>query len=130
MKFKTDLVEKRFSIMHKMTQAIAVDMDDWLQKKCGEELTLTETVTSLVEDELLKRVSDTHRTGRAFDVRIIDLTEGTIAEFCAHFRRKYRGMGASQNNGEREFIVYKPHGSGPHLHIQLSRKYIKKITLP
>ena len=122
MKFKDDVTKDRFHDMHPKAQEIALDLDAWSIKTHGQELTLTATVSTVEEDKELGRESDTHRTRRAWDVRIKDLTETHIAELCAYARKKYGKFGALVK-GVPNLIVYKPHGTGPHLHIQLSRMY-------
>lgn len=123
MKFKDEQIEERFKDLHPMAQKIAVDMDAWSVENFEKELTLTATCSTKAEDKLLGRASDTHRTRRAWDVRVIDLSEDHIAKLCAHFRKKYHKHGAITGSG-RELIVYKPHGTGPHLHCQLNRTYL------
>jgi hypothetical protein len=122
MKYATQRVDDRFSAMQPRTQELAIEMDQWAQEKFHVELTLTETFSTAVEDRELNRVSDTHRTGRAFDVRTRDLPEAFIAEFCAYFRKKYPTLGALAG-GQYQLIVWKPHGSGPHMHIQIKRNF-------
>jgi len=122
MKFKDDVIAARFKDMHELAQKIATEMDEWSQKTYGIELTITATCSDHREDKELGRQSDTHRTRRAWDVRVRDLPESLIAELCATFRKKYNRYGAIVG-GAPQLIVYKPHGSGPHLHCQLSRKY-------
>ena len=122
MKFKDDIIAARFDDMGDLAKKIATEMDEFSQKNYGIELTITATVSTLAEDKLLKRVSDTHRTRRAFDVRVNDLPESLIAELLAVFRKKYGKYGAVAS-AIPSLIVYKPHGTGPHLHVQLSRKY-------
>jgi hypothetical protein len=122
MKFASEKAEQRFPEMLPRTQELAVEMDQWAQEKFHVELTLTETFSTVVEDRALNRVSDTHRTGRAFDVRTQDLPEAFIAEFCAYFRKKYPTLGALAG-GQYQLIVWKPHGSGPHMHIQIKRNF-------
>lgn len=129
MKFANDRAKDKFPDMLPRTQELAVEMDQWAQKEFGIELTLTATQTNQEEDHELQRVSSTHRDGRAFDVRINDpatgervLSEDFIAKFCSYFRKKYPALGAiSSNTTGNNLIVYKPHGSGPHLHIQIKR---------
>ena len=125
MKFKDDVIAARFDDMCDLAQKIAKEMDEWSQKNYGIELTLTATVSDLHEDKELGRQSDTHRTRRAWDVRVKDLPESLIAELCATFRKKYGKYGAFASS-EPQLIVYKPHGTGPHLHCQLNRKYALK----
>ena len=123
MKFKTIEAEERFKDLHPQAQKIATEMDEWSVKNFEQELTLTSTCSTKAEDKLLGRVSDTHRTRRAWDVRVNDLSEDHIAKLCAHFRKLYRRLGAITTSGA-ELIVYRPHGTGPHLHCQLNRTYI------
>jgi hypothetical protein len=132
MKFANARAQEMFPEMLSETRDLAIEMDKWAQEKFGIELVLTATRTTREEDNGLQRVSSTHRDGRAFDVRITDphsgerlLSEDFIAQFCAYFRKKYPNLGAVSGarpeGRNRNLIVYKPHGSGPHLHIQIKR---------
>ena len=122
MKFKTKDVETRFPDMADLAQRIAKEMDLYSQEKYGIELTITATVSTRDEDKTLDRASDTHRTRRAFDIRTGDLPDELVAELCSVFRKKYGRFGAV-TSALPSLIVYRPHGTGPHLHVQLSRKY-------
>ena len=122
MKFKTPEVENRFKDMADLAQRIALDMDLWTKEKYNIEITLTATTSTTAEDKELSRVSSTHRDRRAFDVRTGDLPDEVVAELCAVFRKKYGRFGAV-SSAIPSLIIYKPHGTGPHLHVQLSRKY-------
>jgi hypothetical protein len=126
MKFKDDIVAARFDDMHPRTQELAIEMDNWSVENYGKEITLTATTSTKEEDAHLGRKSDTHRTGRAFDVRVHDLRAEHIADLCAYFRKKYPTLGAYSDN-QHQLIVYKPHGTGPHLHVQLKRTYTQLI---
>lgn len=122
MKFSTISVQENFSKMLPRTRELAMEMDKWAQDTFKIELTLTETATTKQQDDLLKRVSATHREGRAFDVRVRGLPDALIAQLCAFFRKKYKNLGAvSLSTRSRELIVYKPHGTGAHLHVQIKR---------
>lgn len=115
--------------MQDRTRELAIEMAAWLKTNYDINMVITETVTTKEQDDELQRVSATHRDGRAFDVRVIDphtgtiiLPEAVIAKFCAHFRKKYPNLGAVSGTTQgRNLIVNKPHGSGPHLHIQIKR---------
>jgi hypothetical protein len=122
MKYKDDVIAARFKDMNLFAQRIATEMDEWSKKNHGIELTLTATCSDNTEDKILGRISDTHRTRRAWDIRVRDLPESLVAELCAYFRKKYNKYGAVAENAP-QLIVYKPHGTGPHLHCQLNRNY-------
>jgi len=125
MKFKDETVRERFYLLHPSAVILATEMDTWARDKHGIELTITAAVSTLAEDKELGRTSDTHRTCRAFDVRTRDIPDAVIAELCSYFRKKYdKKLGAVQKN-QANLIVYKPHGTGPHLHVQLKRKYAR-----
>lgn len=111
--------------MHKRAQELAIEMDEWCKENFNHEITLTACKTTFEEDKELNRQSDTHRTGRAFDIRVIDMPEDLIAKFCSYFRKKYPSLGAYSKNAY-QLIVYRPHGSGPHFHVQLKRDYSVK----
>lgn len=128
--FTNPKARENWSKMLPRTQELANEMAQWLYENFSTYFYITETATTKEQDNALQRVSSTHRDGRAFDVRIIDpisgkrvLTEDTIAKFCSHFRKLHPQLGAvsATASRQRELIVYKPHGSGPHLHIQIKR---------
>lgn len=122
MKFKDDVIAARFDDMAELAKTVAEHMDTYAKDNYGIEIMLTATVSTKEEDLALNRESDTHRTRRAFDVRTRDLPESLIAELCSIARKKYGQYGASVK-GVPALVVYRPHGSGPHLHVQLNRKY-------
>lgn len=123
MKFKTPEVEKRFYNMHPEAQKLAYEMDKFASSHFNIELVITATVSTQEEDYKLNRVSDSHRTGRAFDIRTRDLPDSFIAQLIHHFKKLYNKSHGAIANGRPSLIVNKPHGSGPHLHVQLNRSY-------
>lgn len=126
MRFSSPEIKERYEFLHPKAKEIMEDMDSFAQVEFNKELTFTDTVTTWAEDVALKRVSDTHRTRRAWDIRIRDLTDNEIARLCAYTRKKWGKFGAVVN-GTPSLIVYKPHGSGPHLHCQLNRQFALPI---
>jgi hypothetical protein len=122
MKFKDDVIAARFDDMNKLAKVIATEMDEWSQVNHGIELTITATTSTLDEDKSLGRVSDTHRTRRAFDVRTSNLSEELVNGLIEATLKKYGKYGAVAS-AIPQLIVNKPHGTGPHLHVQLNRKY-------
>lgn len=125
LKFSSPAAEAGFEKMKLHTKWLAVEMHLWAEAE-GHTLTFTATFSTPEEDKKLGRVSDTHRTGRAFDIRTRDLPAEFISKFIEHFNTLYnRTMGAVTKDGPN-LIVHKPHGSGPHLHVQIRRDYEQK----
>lgn len=121
MKFSTKKAEERFIQMTVTAQNLAKEMVEWSKEKWDVDLVITETWTLAVEDHKLNRTSDTHRTGRAFDIRTRFLKDDFKAAFIEHFNFLYQQkLGAITPTGP-VLIVDKPHGSGPHWHVQVKR---------
>lgn len=106
------------------------EMAKWCEEK-SYPFEVTETVTTPEEDRALKRVSDSHRTARAFDVSRHDWTEKMIEEFMTHFEKQWGAMGAvGYQSGTSELIVHHEVGNhGDHMHVQLSRAFAIKDPL-
>jgi hypothetical protein len=122
MNFKSKEAAEGFELMHPAAQSLAKEMDEWSRDRHGVELVFTETFTTPEEDKKLGRVSDTHRTGRAFDIRTSDLSKEFIHDFIQYFTTLYPNLGAiSGKSGKPNLIHYKPHGTGPHFHVQIRR---------
>lgn len=122
--FSNDRARDNWHKMQPRLQELANEMSAWLSNNYQWTMVITETVTTKEEDTALNRVSVTHREGRAFDVRIRDWSDDMIAKFCAYFRKQHPNLGAvSQQTSQRSLIVYKPHGTAVHFHVQIKRGY-------
>jgi hypothetical protein len=121
MKFKSKKVEERLVNCTHTIQKLAKEMYEWSLNTYGVEITITETWTTAYEDHKLNRVSDTHRTGRAIDIRTKDIPDWFKPKFIEYFNSLYqKSLGAQTKEGP-VLIVDKKHGSGPHWHIQVRR---------
>jgi len=87
---------------------------------------ITESVTTLAEDQALKRVSSTHREGRAFDLRTIDWSGEQIDAMVSHLTATFPELGALSPEGIRTIALYHDSGYGPHFHVQVDRKFQQK----
>lgn len=120
LKFSSQKAADRFIQMIVTVQGLAKEMGDWAHNH-GIELVITETWSSGAEDIKLGRESDTHRTGRAFDVRTRNLPDWFKTKFLEHFRFLYNDKHGAITKDGPNLIVDKAHGSGPHWHIQVKR---------
>lgn len=120
-KFKNAQVEARFIQMLVTTQTICNEMCRWSFDVHGIELVITETWTTGAEDIKLNRESDTHRTGRAFDIRTKNLPDWFKVRFLEHFRFLYEEKHGAVTKDGPNLIVDRPHGTGAHWHVQIKR---------
>jgi hypothetical protein len=119
--FKSAQCFNRFSMMHPKLQEIAIDAVDYALKIGVTHSVITETVTTEAEDKALNRVSDTHRTCRAFDFRVIDWN-GEQIDAMLEYLQKYKDIGAETENG-RVIALYHDNGHGLHFHVQIDRSF-------
>ena len=122
MRFKTPEVERRYHSLNPQLKKILVDICERTLKTHEIDLCVTATCSTKEEDLELERMSDTHRTRRAADIRTSGIPEEIIAEIIAWATKKYGKYGAIVG-ATPSLIVNKPHGTGPHLHVQLARKF-------
>ena len=90
-------------------------------------LVITSVVSTEEEDKALGRRSDTHRTGRAFDVRTRDWTDATLIKVINFLNDNFKHLGALGNSGDLTLVVDKSKTSAPHLHVQIHRKFSATI---
>jgi len=122
-KFKTKLIEERFKLCHQKLKDIAEDLDH-LCDEAGEELVITESFTTKSEDSKVKgRMSDTHRTGRALDIRVKDWDKIFINEFIYYANTRYKPYAAVLKDGTRQLIKYGDKLHLDHIHLQLNRSF-------
>lgn len=125
MKFKDDIVAARFEDMNKIVQQSAELLDEYIHTNHGIHITLTSTVSTKEEDDLLGRKSDTHRTRRAYDIRTRGLDEHIVEDIVKFLQTKYGFCGAITSNGPT-IVVDKSKTSQPHLHVQFNRNFALK----
>lgn len=126
--FKSEKAFNRSLYMHPITLMIMWDMYHYCLSR-DLEFVVTETVTTLQEDKDLGRMSSSHRTGRAFDLRNRSWDLLQIKSFESHFNKKYEKYAAMDRHGHKRLVVSIPHGSGPHFHVQIHSRYILDLNL-
>lgn len=91
---------------------------------------VTGALSTAQEDKKLKRVSTSHREGRAFDLRSRDFSETQRKDFIKHFTDKYGKLGAlSASTKKPTLIVYHDSGQGLHFHVQVRKDLTDKKKL-
>lgn len=126
--FKSSKAFNRCLYLHPITLLILWDMWFYCFKN-NLKFCITETATTLEEDNEVNRISSTHRTGRAFDLRNSSWDLSEIKSFENFFNEKYRHFGAIDPHGIRHLIVSKLHGTGPHFHVQIDKIFSLDLNL-
>ena len=128
MSFKNSTIELRAKYLHPFVFQVMEEMIEWCLEK-GVNPVVTETVTTLIEDAKLGRLSKSHQQGRAFDLRSRDWPRPLLKEFEDHFNSKYGKLGAIGGTTlQPDLIVWHDAGFGEHFHIQFNKSYL--MTLP
>jgi hypothetical protein len=85
---------------------------------------ITETITTLEDDQKLKRISNSHRTKRAADVSVIGWNKESIEKFILFFNEEHKDIASiSASDLKPRMVVYHDSGHGSHFHIALHSKY-------
>jgi len=122
--FKKRVDQNRFFCLNPVVILIAAEMFKWCATR-DIPFVITSTVSTLKEDKRLKRVSTSHRTCRAFDLRSWVFTEEDHIQFMAFFNRKFKNVAAVSRDGTPNLIVYHT-GTAPHFHIQIHSRFALK----
>jgi hypothetical protein len=84
---------------------------------------ISDAVTTLSEDQALKRTSSTHREGRAFDISTRGWDKESIDECVRVFGFKYRSIAALGQDGSPRLVYFHNAGTGDHLHFQVAKRF-------
>lgn len=122
MKFKHQEDMELFFKLHPVLMVILTDMYSYCYDN-NMEFVITDTISTIEEDRKLKRVSSTHRTHRAADIRIKNWDNLELKDFQNHFNQKYKDFASVNSSGEPRLVVIHDAGYGSHGHIQIHSRY-------
>ena len=109
--------------MHPLIVMVMFDMAFWCDER-NIDYVVTDTISTIEEDKELNRVSDSHRTKRAFDLRSWTFTSGQIDEFIKHFNEKYEDIASiSASDLVQRLVVIHGEGDQVHFHIAIHSRY-------
>lgn len=118
MKFKNQDTENDYQFIKERLKIVLEDMDAF-HKLHGYEMIVTDLISTEGEDAALKRVSPSHRQGRAADLRTYHLDPIFIKELITHFSKKYEHWAAISKRDLKPRLVVYHEGSGLHFHVQI-----------
>lgn len=121
LKFKDEVVAGRFDGCLPLLRNIVRVMADWCESR-GVPFLITESRTTLEEDQRLQRTSKTHREGRAVDLSVQGWKSEDINAFVSYFCALYKDVAAVTTGGINRLVLYHNSGHGDHLHVQIRRQ--------
>lgn len=120
-KFKSEKEKSEFDKVKANLKFILLDMASYFNS-FGYDFIITDLLSEVQDDKKLKRISSSHREGRAADVRVKGIPEDFLKTFEEKFEKIYRNEAAiSLKTGEPNLILRHNIGSGDHLHIQIRK---------
>lgn len=123
-RYKTRLIAFRSRYLSVTAKEILEFACDWAQEHLKRDLVITETVTTQAEDAALKRVSNSHATGRAFDISSKGWNQNDIDALAKALRDRYGAVGAISSKTQKpNLVVVHNAGTGNHFHVQVSNEY-------
>lgn len=120
-KFKTEKEKIEFDKVKSNLKFILLDMASYFNAN-GYDFVITDLLSEIQEDKKLKRVSASHREGRAADIRVKGIPEEFLKTFEEKFEKIYHNEAAiSLKTGQPNLILRHNIGAGDHLHIQVKK---------
>ena len=119
-KFKHEIDRLLFPYLAPNLIRAAGEMCDWCHSK-GMDFVITETISTIERDKKrgIHRVSQSHLTGRAFDLRIKNWNKVQRENFCDWFNVRLEPIAARTYGGQRIIAVLKD----DHIHVQVNHIY-------
>lgn len=119
-KFKFPGLLEEYQKISPRLQLILEDMATWVAGH-GHEFIITDLLSEEAEDKALKRVSTSHREGRAADLRVRDWPLEFRNKFEQYFEKKYHKWAAiSKATGKPNLVYIHDNGvGGLHTHISI-----------
>jgi hypothetical protein len=127
--FKTDELARRTHCLCEVASEVMFEMAEYCNDR-GLPFVVTDSVSTREEDLQLSRVSDEHRTGRAFDISLHGWIEFAILDFIEAFETRFMSLAAiSKATNAPRLILRHNNGHGDHIHVQVSRVFAVKNPL-
>lgn len=122
--FKHSRDRYMFTHLHPIIIMIYADLFNFAKDKFNKNLYVTQTLSTAAIDYKLNRVSSSHRTGRAIDIGVRNLTLTEINEICHYINSsfKYRKYKYQARSGAKR-LAYYHRGTAPHIHLAIHARY-------
>lgn len=122
-KFKQPKQGNTLMYLHPLIVMVMFDMASWTFER-GIDFVVTDTISTVKKDAKLHRVSDAHRTMRAFDLRSRSFSDSELTDFLEYFNTKYIDIAQiSYSDGRPRLVVVHGEGYNRHMHIGLHSRF-------
>ena len=124
--FKNKKDKEMFTLLHPILIMIYADLNYYAKSNFNIDLVVTQTISTLEEDERLKRKSPSHRQSRALDIRTRNL-DRLIVEKLVHYinsRWNYKDYHYLTQSGKKRLAYFhKMKGGAEHIHLAIHSKF-------
>lgn len=132
-KFKNEKDKELFFLLNPILIMIYADLNHYAKSRYGIDLVLTETVTTLIEDEKINRTSSSHRQCRAIDIRTYDIDSYIVQDLInyinnkkEYFRYHYLKFSGGKTLAYLHTNVVDDIDQGEHIHMALHSQFAIK----
>jgi len=131
MKFKNERDKELFYLLHPALIMIYTDLNWYAKSNYNIDLTITQTVTTKELDRKYNRVSDSHRTARAIDIRTKNIDLIILQDLIYYINNKwgYKKFHYMAKSGAKR-LAYYHEGTAEHIHLAIHKKYQTKFKYP
>jgi hypothetical protein len=128
--FKNEKDKMLFSLLHPAIIMIYSDLYLYAKEKHNVNLVVTQTISDKEQDQALNRVSDSHRTGRAIDIRTKDLDITIINDLVEYINTRwvYKKYHYTARSGVKRLAYYHV-GSAEHIHLAIGAQFSQNINI-
>jgi hypothetical protein len=124
LEFKEEKHRMLFTLLNPILIQIYAELYNYAKEKHGINLVITDTVSTKERDKVLGRVSDSHRTFRAMDIRAKDIDAFVLQDIINYINtrwhfKKYHYM--SRSGVKRLAFLHTT--NAPHIHLAIHKKF-------
>lgn len=122
-KFKQKNQGNTLMFLHPLISMVMFDMANWCNTR-SISFVVTDTISTFKKDKKLGRVSDSHRTRRAFDLRSRTFSKRQAEEFIQYFNNKYSNIASvSASDLVPRLVVHHGKDDSLHFHIAIHSRF-------
>ena len=121
--FKTALAYYRQKLLCTQIQTVLAEFIRYALEIGVTEPMITETVTTLAEDQAVQREHDQHRRRVAFDGRVLNWSGEQIDAMIAHLNTKFAALAYVTGSGVKQVAFCHNNGNGEHFHVAVNAVY-------